>query len=80
MIQGEYDMANIRGRPKPPKYKLIFMDCHMPFMDGFKCTQSIRSFYYVDLGLSIKNQPIISAVTGHAEPKFIKKCFDYGMN
>jgi len=61
-------------------YTLILMDCNMPFMDGFECTKKIRNFYFKKRGLGVKQQPIISAVTGHAEPKYINKCFDYGMN
>ena len=69
-----------KGVPRKPRYSLIFMDCNMPFMDGFECTAKIRSFFYVDCGLGVRNQPIISAITGHVEPRFIKKCFDHGMN
>ena len=44
-------------------YELIFMDCNMPFMDGYEATQKIRQLYF-DNGLT---QPIISALTGHTE-------------
>ncbi len=56
------------------------MDCNMPFMDGYEATARIRSFYHREAGLSCEEQPIITAVTGHAEPKHIEKCFKYGMN
>mmetsp|Transcript_17654 Transcript_17654/g.27315 ORF Transcript_17654/g.27315 Transcript_17654/m.27315 type:complete len:100 (+) Transcript_17654:2638-2937(+) len=56
------------------------MDCNMPFKDGFEATAEIRSLYYRKLGLDIRQQPIITAVTGHAEPKHIEKCFRFGMN
>ena len=44
-------------------YKLIFMDCNMPFMDGYETTTRIRKLFY-EMNLV---QPIISAVTGHTE-------------
>ena len=47
-------------------YELIFMDCNMPIMDGNKSTNLIRSF----LHKSKLKQPIISAITGHAEESY----------
>ena len=44
-------------------YELIFMDCNMPFMDGYEATSRIRDLIFAE-GLP---QPIISAVTGHTE-------------
>jgi CheY-like chemotaxis protein len=44
-------------------FDLIFMDCNMPFMDGYEATEKIREFLH-SKGLK---QPIISAVTGHTE-------------
>ena len=44
-------------------YNLILMDCQMPHMDGYQACHLIRQFLY-ESGLQ---QPIISAVTGHAE-------------
>jgi len=55
------------------------MDCNMPFMDGYEATQEIRQFYY-DQGLSLREQPLIVAVTGHTEPQYVDKCFKSGMN
>ena len=44
-------------------YEVIFMDCNMPFMDGYEATSRIRQLFY-DLSLP---QPIITALTGHTE-------------
>ena len=58
----EFHPSNVRS-----SYILILMDCNMPFMDGFDCTKFIRKRLGQALGAGIYEQPIISAVTGHAE-------------
>jgi CheY-like chemotaxis protein len=57
-------------------YNLILMDCNMPFMDGYAATTHIREYLYK------RNitQPIITAVTGHSEQMYAKKCLESGMN
>ena len=52
------------------------MDVNMPFMDGFEATQKIRNLIHKK-GLP---QPIITAVTGQTEQKFIDKCLSSGIN
>ena len=51
------------GQNRRSRFKLIFMDCNMPKMDGYECTGAIRSFIH-ERGL---DQPIIVAITGHTE-------------
>ena len=48
----------------------------MPIMDGYESTSLIREFLYS------KNisQPIVSGITGHTEPAFVKRSFNSGMN
>jgi len=53
------------------KYDMIFMDCHMPVMDGLEATRCIRM---VD-----KEIPII-ALTADIMPEVREECFDVGMN
>ncbi len=53
------------------KYDLIFMDLHMPIMDGFQATNMIREFD--------KNVRII-ALTADGMQETVKKCLDAGMN
>ena len=57
-------------------YQIIFMDCNMPFMDGYQATGKVREMLYE------KNlrQPIISAVTGHSDQSFVDKAIESGMN
>jgi PAS domain S-box-containing protein len=60
---------------KKTKYSLIFMDCHMPEMDGFECTKLIR--------LSEKNTKShikIIALTGGVSVNDKQKCIDCGMD
>jgi CheY-like chemotaxis protein len=55
---------------------LIFMDCHMPGMDGYACTKSIRSGV---AGESFRTIPIV-AMTAHAMVGERAKCIDIGMD
>lgn len=56
----------------PDKYDLIFMDIHMPEMDGREATRFIREKGFKDI-------PII-AMTADAMKEDEKKCLDAGMN
>lgn len=58
------------------RFDVILMDCHMPIMDGFEATQTIRE-------LERRNalQPIpIVAVTAHAMQHEQDRCFLAGMD
>ena len=57
------------------KYDLIFMDLHMPIMDGHEATRIIRN----SSESNAKSIPII-AVTANAFEKDIQECKDSGMN
>lgn len=48
----------------------------MPILDGYDATKQIRQF----IQLEKLPQPIISAVTGHTEQKFVDQAFESGMN
>jgi signal transduction histidine kinase len=56
------------------KYDLVFMDVHMPEMDGYEATQLIRSGTGPNAGT-----PII-ALTANVIKEEIDKCIDCGMN
>jgi len=57
-------------------YNLILMDCNMPFMDGYQCSEMIRAYLF-NKGV---DQPIIVAMTGHTEHKYIERALNSGMN
>ena len=63
----ECDCSNKRAN-----YKLIFMDCNMPVMDGLIATEKIR--------LMIGNEICIIALTAYCEEEIIDKCLSAGMN
>ena len=48
----------------------------MPFMDGYDTTESIREFLFEN-GIQ---QPIIVAVSGHAEQSYVDRAINAGMN
>ncbi|MDA0927915.1 MAG: ATP-binding protein [Proteobacteria bacterium] len=58
------------------KYDLIFMDCHMPRMDGYEATIEIRK-YQEQRGS--RPTPII-ALTANAMEEDEKRCIDAGMD
>ncbi len=59
---------------KRQPYDLIFMDMHMPAMDGLEATQYIRKNWRRD------NQPVIVAMTAGAFERDKELCFSCGMN
>lgn len=59
----------------PWRYDLIFMDVHMPVMDGYATTEKIRS-----LGMPWAQAIPIVAITANAFQEDIDKCLEAGMN
>jgi CheY-like chemotaxis protein len=57
-------------------YDMIFMDCQMPEMDGYECTQLIR---LPETSALNPKMPII-AVTAHAMTGDKERCLDCGMD
>ena len=59
-------------------FDLIFMDCHMPIMDGYEATKSIRNDLILAAG---KDTPIpIIAMTANAMEGDMEKCLEVGMD
>ena len=60
---------------KDSTYDLVLMDCHMPEMNGYDATRSIRN-----LPDSAKAKTPIVAMTANAMQKDEEKCLSIGMN
>ncbi|KAJ9462292.1 Hybrid signal transduction histidine kinase L [Diplonema papillatum] len=62
------------------RYGLIFMDCHMPVLDGYGAAQKIRDME--SKGLLSQGQPpvVIVALTADALPHTRGLCVSAGMN
>jgi signal transduction histidine kinase len=60
---------------EPEKYDLIFMDIHMPGVNGYESTRSIRSLDHP----AAKAIPII-AMTANVFKEDIERCLEAGMN
>jgi len=62
-------------RFKAEQFDLVFMDCHMPDMDGFETTQILRGFEQV-----IDKVPVpIIALTANTSANVRDECLDAGM-
>lgn len=59
---------------KKKTYDVIFMDCQMPVMDGYKATEHIRAFYSPGRG------PLIIALTANAMEEARDKALESGMD
>jgi signal transduction histidine kinase/CheY-like chemotaxis protein len=58
------------------RYDLIFMDCHMPGMDGFVTTREVRKAERIS---NMKNTPII-ALTANTSAEIRQRCIESGMD
>jgi CheY-like chemotaxis protein len=58
------------------RFDVILMDCHMPIMDGFEATQTIRE---LERRNTLPPVPIV-AVTAHAMQHEQDRCFLAGMD
>lgn len=56
------------------QYDLVFMDCHMPILDGFEATRQLITKF---LG---KERPRIIAITASTTQEEIERCLESGMD
>lgn len=69
---GAVALSMLKSNP----YDLVFMDCHMPVMDGFEAVKNIRSGV-----LPIRNPGVpIVAMTANAMESDKRQCFSIGMD
>lgn len=61
---------------KAHRYDLVFMDCHMPEMDGYQCTREIRAREQL---LETARLPIV-AITADAMKDNEQRCREAGMD
>ncbi len=66
------DGASVIRRALESRFDIIFMDCHMPLVDGFQATAAIRS-------VGSRGYVPIVAVTALAMPGDREQCLDAGM-
>jgi CheY-like chemotaxis protein len=59
----------------PEKYDLIFMDIHMPEMDGYEATRAIRA-----LDIPRAQEIPIIAMTANVFREDVERCLAAGMN
>jgi signal transduction histidine kinase/CheY-like chemotaxis protein len=55
-------------------YDLVFMDCHMPGMDGLECTRALREMRFQG------KRPVIIGVTADAMLGTRERCLEAGMD
>jgi signal transduction histidine kinase/DNA-binding NarL/FixJ family response regulator len=61
-------------------YDLVFMDCHMPGMDGFECTRALRALDPLAPLNQNGKRPIIIGVTADAMLGTRERCLESGMD
>ncbi|CDW82501.1 histidine kinase [Stylonychia lemnae] len=69
--------CSCKNKNSQETYKLIFMDCNMPIMDGFQATQEIRQFEQKN---NIHQASYIVALTAYSTDIFSNKCKESGMD
>ena len=66
----------IKNKYNKSSFKLILMDYEMPEINGPEACRQIREMLYFEE----IDQPIVVAVTGHSDERFIQESIEAGMN
>lgn len=54
-------------------YQVVFLDCHMPGMDGYACARGLRE-------MLPPGRPIVIGVTAEAPESALRRCLEAGMD
>ncbi len=54
-------------------YQVVFLDCHMPGMDGYACARGLREMFP-------PGRPIVIGVTAEAPESALRRCLEAGMD
>ena len=66
----------IKNKYNKSSFKLILMDYEMPEINGPEACRQIREMLYFEE----IDQPIVVAVIGHSDERFIQESIEAGMN
>jgi PAS domain S-box-containing protein len=62
-----------------PPFDLVFMDVHMPILDGLEATRIIKGLYAARIDPSLRAPPIV-ALTANAFEEDRRRCIEAGMD
>jgi PAS domain S-box-containing protein len=62
-----------------PPFDLVFMDVHMPIVDGLEATRLIKELYAAQPDAAVRAPPIV-ALTANAFEEDRRRCLDAGMD
>jgi CheY-like chemotaxis protein len=62
-----------------PPFDLVFMDVHMPVVDGLEATRLIKDLYAAQRDAALRAPPIV-ALTANAFEEDRRRCLDAGMD
>ena len=62
-----------------PPFDLVFMDVHMPILDGLEATRIIKGLYAIQPDPALRAPPIV-ALTANAFEEDRRRCIEAGMD
>jgi CheY-like chemotaxis protein len=73
------DAIRQRLASSDPPFDLVFMDVHMPVVDGLEATRQIKEIYAAQPDAGLRAPPIV-ALTANAFEEDRRRCLDAGMD